>query len=555
MRSVDLMVACSCLYTPTVETQVLTEWEFSCPKELLLLTLGFIQKINTMKKIIGNLPLDKFQIHPQVQKNVREKNLSAMNYTMKSIGQITPVKVIEKDDNLYIIDGDSRLKSARQVGLDTLKYEVVEVQESKIMEFRLLSNAKVNRGMIEMCLEAEHILTLIGKSQGKKRSLLGFQNLEEDNNFGEIGKDRYDLTCALLGIELKGSTLRKLMYVFWSEYNPNSKSKLGIIELLDDGRISIDKAYSLLKAKEVKKKINERTQEAKLYIAHSNIGGGAKPYQIFNKSSLKMDEIPDNSLDFGMDSHPYYDLRDYRNQDDMKHGKESTLQNYFKNFKSFNEEKYRKLKPGGVLVTIIGETYRDGYQSVCSRAELALEEIGFKLLDVVIWVKSNQRYAPHPLRFQNSYERIVVAYKPGAEPFFNNIFRKGSVKDFKAKTTSNGGYYIANPETSITNVITTPTHNSKVFKAIDPNFQHDAPAPEELYKIFIEAYSRPGDTILDSFLGSGTIGVGLTMGRKVIGYDVDPLSIEFSQKRFEWYLKQGNQQGKKDNQNTLSVAA
>jgi len=504
-----------------------------------------------MKKIIGSLPLENFKVHPIVGKTIRDKDLTTMNYTMKVIGQITTVKVVDRNGQLFIVDGVSRFNSAKQVGLETLKYEIVEVPENKIMEHRLLSNAKVHRGIIETCLAAEHILNLIGKSQGKKRDLLGFKNFDDDNNFGQVGKDRYDLTCALLGIEMKGSTLRKLMYVFWGEYNPTGKSKLGIIEKLDAGRISIDKAYNLLRDAETKRKLKENTEKAKLYIAHFNPTGGEIDYQLFNKSSRRMDEIADNSIPFGMDSHPYWKLRDYRNQDEMLHGQEPTIEEYIENFKAFNKEKYRKLKPGGVLVTIIGETYRDGYQAVCSRVELALEDIGFKLLDVVIWAKSNQRFAPHPFRFQNSYERIIVAYKPGAEPLFNDVFRKGSVKDFKIKETSSGGYYIAKPETCIPNVIITPAHNSKVFEAIDPNFQHDAPAPEDVYRIFIEAYSRPGDTILDSFVGSGTIGVGLAMGRKVIGYDVDPISIEFSQKRFEWYLNQGQQ----DTENTLSKAA
>ena len=64
----------------------------------------------------------------------------------------------------------------------------------------------------------------------------------------------------------------------------------------------------------------------------------------------------------------------------------------------------------------------------------------------------------------------------------------------------------------------------------------------------MEAYSKPGDTILDSFVGSGTVGVGLKMGRNVIGYDVDHESIEFSQKRFEKYLEDGKK-------TSLSIAA
>lgn len=49
---------------------------------------------------------------------------------------------------------------------------------------------------------------------------------------------------------------------------------------------------------------------------------------------------------------------------------------------------------------------------------------------------------------------------------------------------------------------------------------------EELRQIF-EPFTDPGDTILDPFMGSGTvISMGQKMGRKVIGFDIDPLNVE-----------------------------
>jgi DNA modification methylase len=58
----------------------------------------------------------------------------------------------------------------------------------------------------------------------------------------------------------------------------------------------------------------------------------------------------------------------------------------------------------------------------------------------------------------------------------------------------------------------------------------------DIYQDFIAAYSNVGDVIIDNFIGSGTVGIGLTMGRKVIGYDIDPESIAFCEKRFNKYL-------------------
>ena len=48
----------------------------------------------------------------------------------------------------------------------------------------------------------------------------------------------------------------------------------------------------------------------------------------------------------------------------------------------------------------------------------------------------------------------------------------------------------------------------------------------ELRQIF-EPFTDPGDTVLDPFMGSGTvISMGQKMGRKVIGFDIDPLNVE-----------------------------
>jgi DNA modification methylase len=46
--------------------------------------------------------------------------------------------------------------------------------------------------------------------------------------------------------------------------------------------------------------------------------------------------------------------------------------------------------------------------------------------------------------------------------------------------------------------------------------------------------SKIGDTVLDIFSGTGTTAeVALQLGRNAIGYDTDPASIEFSQKRLD----------------------
>jgi DNA modification methylase len=110
---------------------------------------------------------------------------------------------------------------------------------------------------------------------------------------------------------------------------------------------------------------------------------------------------------------------------------------------------------------------------------------------------------------------------------------------------------MASPESCITNVIQTATYNQSEREAVDKDFQHDAPCREDIYTPFIQAYSSVGDTILDGFVGTGTVGVGLSMGRNVIGFDVDHESIEFSEKRFEKILSERTS----DVESDLKIAA
>jgi site-specific DNA-methyltransferase (cytosine-N4-specific) len=61
---------------------------------------------------------------------------------------------------------------------------------------------------------------------------------------------------------------------------------------------------------------------------------------------------------------------------------------------------------------------------------------------------------------------------------------------------------------------------------------HFATFPEEIPKLCILAGSRVGDTILDPFAGSGTVGqVALELGRRAILIELNPAYIELAEER------------------------
>lgn len=84
----------------------------------------------------------------------------------------------------------------------------------------------------------------------------------------------------------------------------------------------------------------------------------------------------------------------------------------------------------------------------------------------------------------------------------------------------------------------------RVFRvaAILPNYvqykaecvDHPTQKPRKLLLDLVERYTKPGDTVLDPFMGSGTTGVACAqLGRSFIGIEKDPQYFAIAQRRIE----------------------
>lgn len=504
-----------------------------------------------MKQLVSRnfteISLENIQIHPLLVSIVRPKKSEHIKFTMNLFGQQMPVLGNWVNDTFYITDGVVRFEVAQSLGWKTLKCLDINIPDEEVIKVRMMSNQRTQMSYSEMAKCAEQTLGIIGKSQGKKREMIGFADFDNKENFGVVGMERYQLVSYLLNLSIGASSLRKLMAVKWYE-EENPKNKFGLMEGLDNGDFKVDKAYKLLHDKLKKQKDADSRKLSAIEGQNAHVW-----YKLYNKSSLVMDEIENDSVALFMDSHPYMGgQRDYRNQGKNPHGKEKTAKEYVENFLMFCEEKKRKLKPGGYLVTVLGESYSKGLcLNIIHRVIIGLEDNGWEPIDSNVWVKQNQKFAPHPFRFINSWEVVIVVRKPGGEPYFEEQVKVEVPNvNFKLGRTSHGEPYVKGSETCKTNVFTTSVFNNKELKSFDKDFHHDAPCPKSIYTDFIKAYSRPNEVIVDGFAGSGTISIGLTLGRKVIAYEIDPKSVEFCQKRFDECLLE-----KEQSKMVMSIAA
>jgi site-specific DNA-methyltransferase (adenine-specific) len=72
------------------------------------------------------------------------------------------------------------------------------------------------------------------------------------------------------------------------------------------------------------------------------------------------------------------------------------------------------------------------------------------------------------------------------------------------------------------------------FWSMPENTPHPYQKPEKLVERIVQASSNPGDLVIDPFLGSGTTAVvARRLGRRYLGFEIDPDHVRLALKRLE----------------------
>ena len=174
------------------------------------------------------------------------------------------------------------------------------------------------------------------------------------------------------------------------------------------------------------------------------------------------------------------------------------LHDYDSFCQSWLTECKRILKPKG-SIWVIGSfqnIYRLGY---------LMQELGFWILNDIIWTKPNAPPNFTGTRFQNRHETLLwCSLKKGAPYTFNYQTLKALNGGKQASSVWDIGICIG-PER---------------LKGGDGHKLHSTQKPEKLLYKIILASTKPNDLILDPFMGSGTTGaVAKLLGRHFIGIE------------------------------------
>jgi modification methylase len=169
----------------------------------------------------------------------------------------------------------------------------------------------------------------------------------------------------------------------------------------------------------------------------------------------------------------------------------------------------RVLKETGTL-WVIG-TYHNIY-----RVGAILQELGFWVLNDVIWIKTNPMPNFRGVRFTNAHETLIWAQKTkGARYTFNHHAMKSLNDDLQMRSDW-----------------TLPLCTGKERLRADGAKLHSTQKPEALlYRVLLSS-TNPADLVLDPFFGSGTTGaVAKKLGRRFIGIERDAGYVKIARER------------------------
>ncbi len=233
-----------------------------------------------------------------------------------------------------------------------------------------------------------------------------------------------------------------------------------------------------------------------------------------------LDRLPEKSIDIVF-ADPPYNLQldgDLHRPDQSKVDAVDDHWDQFESFAAYDAftrawllAARRVLKPNGTI-WVIGS-----YHNIF-RVGATMQDLGFWILNDVVWRKTNPMPNFRGRRFQNAHETLIWASRDqkGKGYTFNYEALKASNDDIQMRSDwlfpiCTGGERLKNDK------------GDKL---------HPTQKPEALLARIMLASTKPGDVVLDPFFGSGTTGaVAKRLGRNFVGVEREQVYIDAAAER------------------------
>jgi DNA modification methylase len=251
--------------------------------------------------------------------------------------------------------------------------------------------------------------------------------------------------------------------------------------------------------------------------------------------------LPEASVNLIITSPPYADRR--KNTYGGVHPDK-----YVEWFLPISAELKRVLKSDGSFILNIKEPAVDGERhTYVMELVIAMRQQGWLWTEEYCWHKKNCYPGKWPNRFRDAWEHcyhftkqrqfqmlqeeVMVPMGKWAEKRLAKLTKNDLIRD-ESRSKSGFGKRVANwigrDKVYPTNVLHLATEVT--------NKRHSAAFPLELPSWFIRLFTKPGEVILDPFIGSGTTAVAAKkLGRHFIGIELNPEYFDLAEEAIAEY--------------------
>ena len=191
----------------------------------------------------------------------------------------------------------------------------------------------------------------------------------------------------------------------------------------------------------------------------------------------------------------------------------------FESFKAYDRFTHEWMKAARRILKDNGTMWVIGSYHNIFRVGCQLQDMGFWILNDIIWTKTNPMPNFKGTRFTNAHETLIWCAKSEKSKY---TFNYESMKAFNEDVQMRSDWHLP---------ICTGHERLK-----DENGKkiHTTQKPESLLYRVIMSSTNPGDVILDPFFGTGTTGAAaIKLGRSYIGIEQDSAYIAAAAERLK----------------------